>query len=587
MIRRQSVTKCLAALTLALSLAPTTAGADPLPAPWQSADIGAVGLAGDISYLNGRLQLLINAAGSDIWGTADSFHFVYREMHDGLIRAATPSLENTHPFAKAGIMIRRSLDPGSPFVILDMKPDGGIEFMMRAQPNGETVFIAGGIPATAPLALELVRLNGVITARLCVASGPGIDCQTLATAPFDAGAALVGPAVTSHDTSVLNHSVFPGGLPNVTTTPRPWFNFDVGDVGIAGSAFFENGTFTVQGAGADIWGTRDAFQFVRVPQTGDGEVVARVTSQQAANTFAKAGVLMRDSGWFTVVLDIRPNGVIEFMARSTSDGQMQFVAGSAASLPVWLKLERNGNQFTGSMSNDGQSWQVVGLTTVPMFTSYDGGIAVTAHDTSALNTATFDHVRGASVGQWLDEDIGDTGIAGQVPVFSGAPNFDSNLGRREIQAGGADIWGTADAFHYLYKALFDDGEASVVITRLDNTSPFAKAGLMIRGSLDPSAAHVIVDIRPDGNIEFMTRSSTGAETTFLTTAPPMTFPMQLRIKRSGSAITAFTAPGDSTTTWTEVGTVSTPLPSDALIGFAVTSHQRGVLTTGAFAALFP
>ena len=43
---------------------------------------------------------------------------------------------------------------------------------------------------------------------------------------------------------------------------------------------------------------------------------------------------------------------------------MAFIAGAPATFPVWLKLERNGDDFIGLMSQDGQQWQPVGSTTV-------------------------------------------------------------------------------------------------------------------------------------------------------------------------------------------------------------------------------
>src|SRR5262249_41464927 len=44
--------------------------------------------------------------------------------------------------------------------------------------------------------------------------------------------------------------------------PPPWANQDVGATGLVGAASYSSGTFTVDGAGSDIWGTSDAFQFV-------------------------------------------------------------------------------------------------------------------------------------------------------------------------------------------------------------------------------------------------------------------------------------------------------------------------------------
>jgi hypothetical protein len=241
----------------------------------------------------------------------------------------------------------------------------------------------------------LIREHGVVTAVVCANL-----CRTLGTAPFPTGLAFGGVAVTSHDASTLNHASFPvSPTAMVFTVPRGWLTFDVGQVGLSGDALSEDGTFTVVGAGSDIWGTADSYRYVRNAMDDDGEITARVTSEHADNPFAKAGVLIRspDLG-VTVVLDVRPNGLIEFMARATQGGQMQFVAGSAASFPVWLKLQRAGrDQFTASISSDGK----IGRRSGPTAALGRGGsrAAVTA-TTRALNTSTFDHVwshRGASV----------------------------------------------------------------------------------------------------------------------------------------------------------------------------------------------
>jgi len=97
--------------------------------------------------------------------------------------------------------------------------------------------------------------------------------------------------------------------------PSPWINQDVGSTGAAGSASYGSGTFTVRGSGADIWDVADAFQFVYQPLSGDGQIIARVLSVQNTNTYAKAGVMLRESltaGSRHVILDALPGGAIEF-----------------------------------------------------------------------------------------------------------------------------------------------------------------------------------------------------------------------------------------------------------------------------------
>lgn len=541
----------------------------PVGPPWQQQDIGDVGAPGSVSgFDDGETEHWnITGSGSDIWGTADSFFFVYQKIEDGEIFATSPVVENTDPHAKVGLMFRQSLEPGAADVIFDVQPDGSVEFMTRQTANGETTFIAGFPPAGHSWFLRLVRSNGLVTGYACYV---GV-CQTVGSTPFVDGPALVGAAVTSHANGVLNHGTIPDGGPRVLTIPSPWFSsdFNLRAIGTPGSAFFQHDTFTVQGAGTDIWGTADSYREVTNQLNGDGVIVARVTSEDAENTFAKAGVMTR-FGNQLVILDVRPNGLIEFMERPTVGGTMEFVAGAAASFPVWLKIERAGDQFTGSISEDGVDWQVVGMTTVHMPSAVAASLVVTSHDPAVLNTSTFDHVA-VTNRPGHDLDVGDTGAAGSIePGDSGFV----------VRGAGADIWGTQDAFNYAYEPLNGDGQIQVRITHLDNTDTFAKAGVMIRASTDPSSAHVILDVRPDGDLEFMERTSTGGPTIFRGTAH-VSFPVTLSLWRVGTSFNASYSQDGTSWTFVHVGSTNVDLGAHALIGVAVTSHQRGVVAGAA------
>ncbi len=535
--------------------------------PWQQRDIGDVGLAGSATE-GPDGDLFINGAGSDIWDTADSFFFLYQPIEDGMIRSNSPSEDATNPHAKIGLMIRATLDPDSPHVILDRQPDGSIEFMTRQVKGGSTTFVAGTGPAPHAWGY-LTRSSGTVTATLC-AFNTTPSCQTLGSVPFPSGFAYAGAVVTSHDPTVLNHGLFPASPPAVITVPNPWVTGDVGAVGVTGSALFQDGTFTVSGAGADIWGTSDAYRVVWTTLSADGSVVARVVSETGANTFAKAGVVANSNGpsGATVILDVRPNGMTEFMTRNAQGGSMSFIAGSAVSFPVWLKVQRTANTFTAFTSTDGSAWQFLASTDVSMPTHIIAGLAVTSHDTSALNTATFDHVAVSSALP-IDSDIGDVGATGGVG-FS-----DVNI---RVAGAGADIWGTQDAFNYYYSSQINDGSMYARVTFLDNTDPYAKAGIMIRASTDPSAAHVILDVKPDGGIEFMARSAAGSTTTFIAGAT-RSFPVLFYLVRTGGTVNGYVIDGSQDTL---IGSVSIDLPSDALIGLAVTSHVRGTLATATF-----
>ena len=82
-----------------------------LPAPWQTVDIGNVGLPGS-AYPSGSLWS-VTGAGS-LSGTADAFRFLYQPMSaDGEIRAQLSSVPNTSTNARVGVIIRETLTPGS------------------------------------------------------------------------------------------------------------------------------------------------------------------------------------------------------------------------------------------------------------------------------------------------------------------------------------------------------------------------------------------------------------------------------------------------------------------------------------------
>src|SRR5580765_2082477 len=97
-----------------------------------STDVGPVGLAGSAT-VDSNGNWTVSGSGGDIWGTTDAFQFPHQTFGSaGSLTVRVDSLQDTNAFAKAGVMIRASLDPGAAMAILDIKPDGGVEFMTRA-----------------------------------------------------------------------------------------------------------------------------------------------------------------------------------------------------------------------------------------------------------------------------------------------------------------------------------------------------------------------------------------------------------------------------------------------------------------------
>ncbi|HEU5396082.1 MAG TPA: hypothetical protein VFV81_02875, partial [Verrucomicrobiae bacterium] len=177
--------------------------------------------------------------------------------------------------------------------------------------------------------------------------------------------------------------------------PKGWSHTDIGDVTLPGDASYANHEFNLVAAGADIWGRADAFHFADTMMSGDGEIVARVKTLQFTDPWAKAGVMCRadlDPAARHVLMAVTAEGNSTFQERTAARARCDATTGPTAKVPCWVKLVRSGDIFTGYISNDGQHWQAVGSSTNAMPKKICVGIALTSHNTSALNSALFDNV---------------------------------------------------------------------------------------------------------------------------------------------------------------------------------------------------
>jgi regulation of enolase protein 1 (concanavalin A-like superfamily) len=125
--------------------------------------------------------------------------------------------------------------------------------------------------------------------------------------------------------------------------------------------------------------------------TGNGSIVARVTSQSNTDPWAKSGVMIKQSttsGSSYALLAVTPGNGIAFQYGFNSD-----VSGGSYSFPnAWLKLTRSGNTISAYSSADGTTWTQVGTTTIAMTDPVTIGIFTCSHNAGALNTSAFDNV---------------------------------------------------------------------------------------------------------------------------------------------------------------------------------------------------
>ncbi len=179
------------------------------------------------------------------------------------------------------------------------------------------------------------------------------------------------------------------------TLPSPWETSNIGSVGAEGSATYNNGTFTLEGSGADIWGTSDEFRYVYQPIDGDVVITAKVNSLTNTDAWAKAGVMIRENlngnSKHAMSVVTAGNGTA-FQRRETTGGSSAHNAGSSSSAPYWVKLERSGDTFTGSVSSDGTNWTTINSSSFTMSATAYVGLVTTSHNDGSICTAQISDV---------------------------------------------------------------------------------------------------------------------------------------------------------------------------------------------------
>jgi TolB protein len=172
-----------------------------------SDDVGAPPMKGSAEFDSAAGQYKITGSGTDIWGKADQFHYLWRKMSGNFAVTATAKfLTEGNEHRKAVIMLRQSLDTDSPFVHLVIHGNGmpGVQFRNAKADNTNTV----DLPIEGPgiWKMKLVRQGTTITAWISKDGGP---MRELGHTENQLGSpVLVGLGVASHTQTAYNTVLF-------------------------------------------------------------------------------------------------------------------------------------------------------------------------------------------------------------------------------------------------------------------------------------------------------------------------------------------------------------------------------------------
>ncbi len=184
---------------------------------------------------------------------------------------------------------------------------------------------------------------------------------------------------------------------NCGILPSKWSSQDVGNPNLQGSACYNNGVFTLKASGNDIWDVSDQFHFAYTVLTGDGSFVARVTSMDQTNAWNKCGIMIRESldaaSRHAFIALTSANGVA-FQYRQNTGGASGNNNTGTFTAPYWLKLTKNGSQYSAFYSADSITWTSAGNTIDLGFgnnTPVYCGLALTSHDNNQISAANINN----------------------------------------------------------------------------------------------------------------------------------------------------------------------------------------------------
>lgn len=160
-------------------------------------------------------------------------------------------------------------------------------------------------------------------------------------------------------------------------------------------------------------------------------------------------------------------------------------------------------------------------------------------------------------------------------------------GKWTVQGAGNDIfWGAQDACHFTYKALTGNSAIIAKVESVQSTSPAAKAGVMMRTSLETGAPRAWMALSGRGQVEqSMPKLAVYGGTNYGTKAHDIassTGSYWVKLERIGNIITGYVSPDGTNWAATDVGRIDAPVPDTIYVGLVVASANWGTLNSSTF-----
>jgi len=159
-------------------------------------------------------------------------------------------------------------------------------------------------------------------------------------------------------------------------------------------------TYTMTGAGADIYGESDEFHYAYKQLSGEGSITAKVENLTDIHEWSKAGVMIRetlDADSAQVLISVTPQNGVEFMYRLAGETTTAW-AEAGYNAPHWVRIRRVQNDFFAEHSTDNVTWVDVqgdnpSSANIPMSVNTYIGLHLCSHEEFQTAEAVFSNVR--------------------------------------------------------------------------------------------------------------------------------------------------------------------------------------------------
>ena len=175
-----------------------------------------------------------------------------------------------------------------------------------------------------------------------------------------------------------------------------WTGLHIGnESSVTGNFSVAENQININSSGIDVWNTADDFYFVYQVVCGDFQVTTRMESMENSGTWAKAGLMVRESlapgSSYGMISTFQPdnNTGTCFQARTAEGANSQTFSCTGINTNTWYRLTREGNMVTSEYATNGSDWTLISSLEMDFPNMIFLGLAATSFDAYETGNVVF------------------------------------------------------------------------------------------------------------------------------------------------------------------------------------------------------